>query len=257
MLEKIKTNYIIKKPLSLLLVNKKLKLIKYNKSLQKKLDITLNDYKEYSGRYIIYESKTRGKEYNKFGILIFEGDYINGEKNGYGAEYYENELIFQGEYLRGHKIKGKEYEKYANYELVFEGKYLNDQRWEGMGKEIIHYEINDKGDKEMIRYEGEYKYGGKNGKGKEYYEYYESYYDHDNMGQLEYKFIKNVLLFEGEYLYGNRYKGKEYDLDGLLTYEGEFKYGERLNGKGKEYKDDELVFEGEYKGGERWNGKGK
>ena len=78
MLENIKSNIICKRTFSLLMVNKKLKLIKYNKRLQKKINLDLNDYKEYSGRYIIYESKTKGKEYDKEGHLIFEGEYLNG-----------------------------------------------------------------------------------------------------------------------------------------------------------------------------------
>ena len=67
MLENIKSKYICRKPFCLLLINKKLKIIKYNKALQNKINITINDYKEYSGRYIIYESRTKGKEYDKDG----------------------------------------------------------------------------------------------------------------------------------------------------------------------------------------------
>ena len=37
------------------------------------------------------------KEYNDDGELIFEGKYINGERNGKGKEYYKNVLIFEGE----------------------------------------------------------------------------------------------------------------------------------------------------------------
>ena len=40
-----------------------LKLIKYNKKLQNKLDINLMNYKIYSGCYIIYENNGKGKEY--------------------------------------------------------------------------------------------------------------------------------------------------------------------------------------------------
>ena len=35
-------------------------------------------------------------------VLIFEGEYINGEKNGKGKEYYEDgKLKFEGEYKEG------------------------------------------------------------------------------------------------------------------------------------------------------------
>ena len=61
----------------------------------------------------------RIKEYYN-GELIFEGDYLNGERNGKGKEYnYDGELIFEGVYLNGEKNgKGKEY---FDDELRFEG----------------------------------------------------------------------------------------------------------------------------------------
>ena len=36
--------------------------------------------------------------------LIFEGEYLNGERNGKGKEYYYNgNLEFEGEYLNGER----------------------------------------------------------------------------------------------------------------------------------------------------------
>ena len=37
--------------------------------------------------------------YNKEGKLIFEGIFFNGIKNGKGKEYYNEQLVFDGEYL--------------------------------------------------------------------------------------------------------------------------------------------------------------
>jgi len=35
---------------------------------------------------------------------MFEGEYINGQRNGKGKEYYENgKLTFEGEYLNGER----------------------------------------------------------------------------------------------------------------------------------------------------------
>ena len=45
-------------------------------------------------------------------ILIFEGEYLNGKRNGKGKEYYyfDGKLKFEGEYLNGERNgKGKEY----------------------------------------------------------------------------------------------------------------------------------------------------
>ena len=52
-----------------------------------------------------------GKEYNNYNNnLIFEGEYLNGKRwNGKGKEFHKNKLIFEGEYLNGKRNgKGKE-----------------------------------------------------------------------------------------------------------------------------------------------------
>ena len=45
------------------------------------------------------------------GNIEFEGEYLNGKRNGKGKEYYENGNIeFEGEYLDDKRNgKGKEY----------------------------------------------------------------------------------------------------------------------------------------------------
>ena len=48
----------------------------------------------------------RGKEYDRSGKLLFEGEYLNGKKHGKGKEYdFFGELKFEGEYLNGKLIK--------------------------------------------------------------------------------------------------------------------------------------------------------
>ena len=63
--------------------------------------------------------KWKGKEYNYKGKLIFEGEYLNGEKNGKGKEYYKGKLIFEGEYLNGERWnrKRKKYNDEGESEL--------------------------------------------------------------------------------------------------------------------------------------------
>ena len=62
--------------------------------------------------------------------IILEGEDLNEKKlNGKGKEFYSNsdELNFEGEYINGERNgKGKEY--YYNGELKFEGEYLNGER---------------------------------------------------------------------------------------------------------------------------------
>ena len=37
--------------------------------------------------------------------MVFEGEYIKGERNGEGKEYENGELKYEGEYLNGRRIK--------------------------------------------------------------------------------------------------------------------------------------------------------
>ena len=163
MLKNIKSLYFIKIFFSYVDEEQKLRLIKYNKSLQDNININIISYKCFKGKYIIYQSKRYGKEYNGYnGNLIYEGEYLNGVRHGKGKEYKWNEiLIYEGEYLYGKRNgKGKEY----NYDgiLYFEGEYLNGER-NGKGKEFRNGKVI---------FEGEYINGIKwKGKGKKYYKY--------------------------------------------------------------------------------------
>ena len=248
MLENIKTSFFSKILFSFINEKKKLDIVKYNKTIQNNLEITLVNYKEYSGRYIIYENKRKGKIYDAYqDILLYEGEILNGKKNGKGKEYeleYDySYLIYEGEFINGER-KGKEnfddelfigkrylwkkkdgyyefkegivyqYDTYGN--LLFEGEYLNGKR-NGKCKEY-----NERG---KLLFEGEYLNGKKSGKWKEYNSYAVS-------GGLE---KKDILIFEGDYLNGKRNgHGKEYDREGNLIFEGEYLNGQKLKGKGKE-----------------------
>ena len=151
MLDNIQSASFIGKLFSFIEDKRKMKSIKYAKKIQTILDITLFDYKYFSGRYIIYEenNKSKGKEYlGHNDELIFEGEYIKGERNGKGKEYnYLNgKVIFEGEYLNGKRNgKGKEYD-YSGGNLIFEGEYLRGDRWNGKGydaKGNLAYELTE------------------------------------------------------------------------------------------------------------------
>ena len=57
----------------------------------------------------IGERNGEGKEYKRStNKLIFEGKYLNNKKNGKGKDYYYNgELKFEGDYIKGKKWKRK------------------------------------------------------------------------------------------------------------------------------------------------------
>ena len=104
------------------------------------------DNKKWNGKI-----KERNSFYDK---IEFEGEYLNGKKNGNGKEYYLNGNIkFEGEYLNGKKWNGKGYDPLTK-ELIYELK-------NGAG---FVKEFNFEG---LLNYEGEYINGDK-GKGKIY-----------------------------------------------------------------------------------------
>ena len=237
MLKNIKSTYITKILFSFLDEKIKLMLVKYNQTLQKEINICLINYQLFITSYIENIDNSKGKEYNIYNKkLIFEGEYKNGKRNGYGKEYDNNgNQIFEGRYSNG-KRYGRGMEFNENYNKIFEGEYKN---------------------------------GKRNGKGKEYYS---NYFKHIYVNQVN----EIKLKFEGEYLNGKRWTGKGYDFNKKLAYEikngngfikeyndnGKLKYeGNYLNGdkygKGKEYfSNGKLAFEGEYKNGLKWTGKG-
>ena len=113
LIRNIKSLYNFEIILSYIEQSKKLKIIIYNKQLQEKIGVNIEDYKAISKRYKKGKKNGKGSEYilGK-NTLIFEGEYINGKKNGKGKEYYDDgKLKYEGEYLNGEKWNGKGYNK--------------------------------------------------------------------------------------------------------------------------------------------------
>ena len=156
MISNIKSIYFLEKLFEHIKEGRKIELVRYNKNLQKQLDIKIRKYKINLDYYTIGERNGKCKEYDCYtNILLFEGEYLNGKRNGKGKEYnyYKEErndnektiqsfsdqylseqdkdiLLFVGEYLNGKRSgNGKEYDKDGN--LVFEGEYLDDKKWNG------------------------------------------------------------------------------------------------------------------------------
>ena len=262
MLENVKSSYFPKTLFSFMNEKTKLKIVKYNKAMQNNLNINLANYKIFSGKNIVYDNG-KIKEYDSYDYeLLFEGEYLNKKRNGKGKEYNSyGDLEFEGEYLNG-KRNGKGKEFYDSEILKFEGEYLDGKRWNGKGYDMdnnVVYELKngngfikeynpDTGD---IIFEGEYSNGIRNGKGKEYYRgeliYEGEYLNGERNGKGKEFYIDGKIKFEGEYLYGNKFKGKGYDPKTNILYE-------LKNGKGfiKEYYYDHvLIYEGEYKDGKK------
>ena len=96
--QSIKSKYILIQILNNLKRKKLLKIIEHNKEYQTLLEINLENYKQLSGKIKIMESNGYGKEYLSDSMtLIFEGEYLNGQRNGKGTEYYDTgKLISKG-----------------------------------------------------------------------------------------------------------------------------------------------------------------
>ena len=68
------------------------------------------------------------KEYNYEGELLYEGDYLNGQRyNGKGIEYDDKgELLYKGEYQKGTKSKGYGKKYNLNRFFIYEGEIVNE-----------------------------------------------------------------------------------------------------------------------------------
>ena len=147
------------------------------------------------------------KEYNKFGEIIFEGEYKHNKKYNGIYKIKMNNQIYSYYFFNG-KIINK-YVEPLN-EIIYEGEYNNNLK-EGKGKE---FNIQGK-----ILFRGEFKNGYRY-IGKEFNE-------------------NGQLIFDGQYKKGNQYKGikREYN-DNLLKCEYEIEDGlkikKNLDGQKKE-----------------------
>ena len=88
MLENIRSYYIAQIVFSFIDIKETYKLVKYNKSLLNKLKINPLYFKIRSKKYLIYEKNKKVREYSILDdTLLYEGEYLNGEKSGKGKEY--------------------------------------------------------------------------------------------------------------------------------------------------------------------------
>ena len=80
-MDNIKQEYFWFVIFSNIIEKRQLQLIQYNKHLQKILKINILNYRIFSGKYIEYESTTKGKIFDAYNDkLIFEGEFLNGKK---------------------------------------------------------------------------------------------------------------------------------------------------------------------------------
>ena len=200
MINNIKPKIIYVKIFLLLEEEIKLNIIRYNKLLQNKLGINIQNYKNF-GKILTIDENGNGEIRSFDNILFFKGTYLNKKKNGFGKEYGILHIFYGDIPL--------EKEKYIIQKGFRKSK----------GKQIKYVTF--------LIYEGEYRDGKKEGKGKEFNK------------------LKIIPEYEGEFKNGKREgKGKKFNDSGNIIFEGEFKEGKEFSGYKREYSRKKLSFEG-------------
>ena len=102
--DNLKSNFILKKIISLIKINKSLNIIKYNKKLQKRLNISIDNYKKYYSEIEI-ELKLVDNKYGKFiNIPDEEKEYFHIYFDNSNEEIKRNKLNYN-EKVKMVKIK--------------------------------------------------------------------------------------------------------------------------------------------------------
>ena len=120
-LKNLKSDYFLQLLFNNLLKKKSLDIIKYNKNIKERINISIKDYKEYSEKYssIEIEIKPANNEYDKF-------ININKENEIYYHIYFNNNNI--------EEIKRNNVNENENIEII---------------KIIIDYQVNSFNDKQL------------------------------------------------------------------------------------------------------------
>lgn len=70
--------------------------------------------------------------------LHYEGDFVDGKKDGKGTETWNAITRFTGDFVLGKKHGKGKFTSFTGDE--YEGSYLNDKRWgRGVSKEMLYY----------------------------------------------------------------------------------------------------------------------
>ncbi|MED4604027.1 stalk domain-containing protein [Paenibacillus validus] len=249
---------------------------------------TLYAYRTYyEGQFVLGEMTGMGKYYDEQEAPVYEGQVVNGLRQGQGRGYENGVLVYDGEWNHNEKsgigrsytydkaFTGASFEGQASL-LMYEGRYIAGKLAEqtavykyygnfkqgvpdGVGSVLmLHDYKNDSGPKSLDKeqgtawlvYEGDFKAGVREGKGKLY---------ENNTLVYEGGFAQGLRSGDGTgYENGMKHVGKYaadlkngqgsiYDMHGTLRYQGNFKDGKK-DGFGRAYTEfGDLSYEGNYK----------
>jgi len=190
--------------------------------------IKFNDGKYYIGEVSNDKMHGKGILYYKDGKIEYDGNFINGKREGKGKYIWEDGSYYIGQWSNNNMNgKGTAYNK--DDTIQYEGDFVNGKK-EGYGKFI--YE-------DGLYYIGKWLNDKRNGKGKLYNKdgiiEYEGDFVNDKMEGYGKYFIFDAGYYIGQMLNNSlNGKGKLYRNDGTIIYEGDFVNG-KFEGNGKSY----------------------
>ena len=161
----------------------------------------------------------RGTEYDEDGLLVYEGNFVDGLYDGTGSRYEAGVLVYQGDFSAG-TANGMG-TAYSDGVMCYEGAFVNGL-YEGEGTE---YSADG-----SVRYKGSFSAGVYEGVGTAYY----------SSGTRAYVGNFSGGLYEGE--------GTEYNADGSVRYKGSFAGG-LYDGTGTRYLDNGDQIQAEFTAG--------
>ena len=174
----------------------------------------------YEGQVKDGERNGNGKEY-KNGVLVYDGQFVNGLYDGMGTLYKDGQILYTGQFSNSlYEGRGK---LYGERSLIYDGQFTAGL-FDGFG---TLYDENGK-----ILYTGQYEKGIRSGNGKEY-----------NDGELLYDGQFQDDLYEG--------RGKLYNR-GVIIYDGIFHIGkEEGTGTAYYYPSGKVAYQGQFVAGRR------
>ena len=206
------------------------------------------DGQYYLGEYRNNIPNGKGIKYNKNGIKLYEGDFINGKFEGYGKYIWEDGLNYIGQWKNG-LSHGKGTMYYPDGNIKYEGDWVNN-KYEGIGKEF---------QKNGLYYIGQYKNGKLNGKATEYYSNGKIRYEGDWVNDKPEG--NGIFKWEDGFYYIGQVKnalrngkGIMYYPNGSIEYEGDW-VNDKYEGNGRLNMEDGCYYIGHFRDG-KMNGQG-
>ena len=194
---------------------------------------------------------------NKEKIMYYQGDWKNGEKNGFGKEYYNNGILkYEGQFENNQYNGFGTLYLTCDHNYIYTGSFVKGKmHGKGMiNNQITQNEYSFDDNKEMIKYEGDFCNDKMEGFGESHYNNGDSYKgewennEFDGEGKYYYK---GKLIYEGHFNKGLKSGvGTEYYLDGSKKYSGDF-LNDKYNGKGTFYKENGDYYEGDWANGKK------